>query len=80
MAHFSGCSLEMEVEIDSNVFCGWYSKTLRKCDSILVIVDKLTKSTHFFPVRVNYNAVNVAKIFVKEIVRLHGVPMSIMFD
>lgn len=53
-------------------------KILRKCGSILVIVDLLTKLTHFIPVRVDYNVVKLAKIFVKAIVRLHRVPIAIM--
>ena len=52
-------------------------KTLGKFDSILVIVDVLTKSAHFIPVRIDYNAEQLAKIYVKEIMRLYGVPLSI---
>ncbi|XP_049368391.1 uncharacterized protein LOC125833287 [Solanum verrucosum] len=55
-------------------------KTLGKFDSIWVVVDKLTKSTHFIPVRVDYNAQQLAKVYVKEIVRLHRVPLSIISD
>ena len=49
-------------------------------DSILVIVDRLTKSAHFIPVKVTYNAEKLAKIYISEIVRLHGVPLSIISD
>ncbi|WMV09630.1 hypothetical protein MTR67_003015 [Solanum verrucosum] len=55
-------------------------KTLGKFDSIWVVVDRLTKSTHFIPVRIDYNAEQLAKVYVKEIVRLHGVPLSIISD
>ncbi|KAH0689229.1 hypothetical protein KY289_016587 [Solanum tuberosum] len=55
-------------------------KTLGKFDSIWVVVDRLIKSTYFIPVRINYNAEQLAKIYVKEIVRLHGVPLSIISD
>ncbi|WMV54554.1 hypothetical protein MTR67_047939 [Solanum verrucosum] len=54
--------------------------TLGKLDSIWVVVDRLTKSAHFIPVSVDYNAQQLAKIYVKEIVRLHGVPLSIISD
>ncbi|XP_073223510.1 uncharacterized protein [Cicer arietinum] len=49
-------------------------------DSIWVIVDRLTKSAHFLPVKSNYNTLKLAKLFIKEIVRLHGVPLSIISD
>ena len=47
------------------------------CDSIWVIVDRLTKSAHFLPVKATYF---VAKLYVKHIVCLHGVPVSIVSD
>ncbi|WMV30101.1 hypothetical protein MTR67_023486 [Solanum verrucosum] len=53
-------------------------KTLGKFDSIWVVVDRLTKSPHFIPIIIDYNAEQLAKVYVKEIVRLHGVPFSII--
>ncbi|WMV59128.1 hypothetical protein MTR67_052513 [Solanum verrucosum] len=55
-------------------------KTLRKFDSIWVVVDRLTKSAHFILVRIDYNAKQLAKVYVKEIVRLQEVPISIILD
>ena len=55
-------------------------KTLGKFDSIWVIVDRLTKSAHFIPVKVNYNEEKLARLYISEIVRLHGVPLSIISD
>ena len=49
-------------------------------DSVWVIVDRLTKSAHFLPARTRYSASDYAAIFVKEVVRLHGVPASIVSD
>ncbi len=49
-------------------------------DSIWVIIDRLTKSAHFIPVKVTYYAEKLAKIYISEIVRLHGVPLSIISD
>ena len=49
-------------------------------DSIWVIIDRLTKSMHFLPVRTTYTAAQYAKIFLDRIVSLHGVPISIVFD
>ena len=54
--------------------------TQQKHDSVWVIVNKLTKLTHFIPVRMDYSMDRLAKLYVKEIVRLHGVPLSIMSD
>ena len=49
-------------------------------DSIWVIVDRLTKSAHFLPVKTIYDADKLATIYIDEIVRLHGVPVSIVSD
>ena len=54
--------------------------TQRKHDSVWVIVDKLTKSAHFIPVRIDYSLDRLAELYVDEIVRLHGVPLSIVSD
>ena len=49
-------------------------------DSIWVIVDRLTKSAHFLAVKTTYKASHLARLFISEIVRLHGVPSSIVSD
>ena len=49
-------------------------------DSILVVVDKLTKYAHFFPISIHYKAPQIAKLFFKEIFRLHGLPKNIISD
>ena len=54
--------------------------TLRKKDAIWVIVDRLTKSAHFIPVRIDYSLDKFVELYVAEIVRLHGVPKSIISD
>ncbi|WMV07337.1 hypothetical protein MTR67_000722 [Solanum verrucosum] len=41
---------------------------------------RLTKSTHFIPVKVTYNAEKLAKLYIREIVRLHGVSISFISD
>jgi hypothetical protein len=49
-------------------------------DSIWVIVDCLTKSTHFIPVKSNYHPHNYVDIYFQQVVHLHGVPKSIVLD
>ena len=49
-------------------------------DSIWVIVDRLTKSAHFIPVNTTDRVVKYAELYVSQIVRLHGVPRTIISD
>lgn len=49
-------------------------------DTILVVVDRLTKYAHFVCMSHPFTAPSVAADFVKHIVRLHGFPASIVFD
>jgi hypothetical protein len=49
-------------------------------DPIMVVVDKLIKSTHFIPVKSTCKAIDITSIFMKEIFRLHGMPKEIVFD
>ena len=55
-------------------------KTTYEHNSIWVIVDRLTKLAHFLPIKITYSLEQLADLYVKEIVRLHGVPMSIIYD
>ena len=50
----------------------------RKHDSVWIMVDRLTKSTHFLPGRTDYSLDKLAELYIKEIVRLHGIPISII--
>ena len=49
-------------------------------DIVMVVVDSMTKYAHFCSLSHPYNAKEVAALFVKEIVRLHGFPNSIVSD
>ncbi|KAL0534504.1 hypothetical protein IC582_028795 [Cucumis melo] len=55
-------------------------KTLRGFTVIWVVVDRLTKSTHFIPGKSTYTASKWAQLYMSEIVRLHGVPVSVVSD
>ena len=54
--------------------------TGRKHDSVWVMVDLLTKSAHFLPVRTDYSLDKLAELYIREIVRLRGIPISIISD
>ena len=51
-----------------------------KHDSVWVVVDRLTKSAHFLPVRTDFALDKLAKLYRREIIRLHGIPISIISD
>jgi hypothetical protein len=49
-------------------------------DAIWVVIDRLTKVAHFIPMKQTSSAVDLVPLYIKEVVRLHGVPKSIMSD
>jgi hypothetical protein len=54
--------------------------TSRHHDSIWVIVDRLTKTTHFLLVHTTHKTEKYAEIYIDQIVRLHGIPKTIVSD
>ena len=54
--------------------------TWRQYDSIMVVVDKLTKEAHFILVKTTYKTNSIAKIFMKDMLRLHELPKEIISD
>ena len=55
-------------------------KTVKGYDSIFVVVDKFSKMAHFMPCKKISDVEHVDEVFFKEIVRLHGLPRSIISD
>ena len=49
-------------------------------DAIWVIIDRLTKTTHFLSIKKTYSTDRLARLYVNRIVYLYGVPMSIVSD
>ena len=70
----------MEMEVISMDFIIGLPMTWSQHDSIMVVVDKLTKAAHFIPVKSMYKTDDIAKIFMKEIFKLHGLPKAIVSD
>ena len=54
--------------------------TQKKHDSVWVIVDRLIKFAHFLPIRLDYSMNRLAELYVSEIIWLHGILVSIVFD
>ena len=55
-------------------------RTSRGHDAVWVIVDRLTKSAHFLAMRMTFTLEEFCRLYVREIVRLHGVSVSIVSD
>ena len=55
-------------------------RTQQKHDAVWVIVDRLTKSADFLAVRMTFALERFYRLYIREIVRLHGVPVSIVSD
>lgn len=49
-------------------------------EAIFMVVDRLSKYSHFIPLKHLYSVKILAEIFTKEVIRLHGIPLSIMSD
>jgi hypothetical protein len=58
---------EWKWEVVKMDFIMGFPKTCKMHDSIMVVVDKITKSTHFIPLKTTHKAVDVADIFMKEV-------------
>lgn len=56
-----------------------FSNTPRGSNAIWVIVDRLTKSTYFISVKINFSLQKLAEIYISMIMKLHGISLSIIY-
>ena len=61
-------------------FVSGLSRTSSGYDAIWVIVDRLTKTAHFLPIKKTYSTDKLARLYVNRIVCLHEAPVSIVSD
>eukprot|EP00253_Pinus_taeda_P027064 PITA_27064 len=71
---------EWKWEVITIDFITGLPKSKKGNDSIMVVVDKLSKSAHFIPVQSTYRAAQIENIFMHNIFRLHGLPKTIISD
>ena len=71
---------QMKWECISMDFITSLPKVAGNFDSIFVVVDKLTKVAHLIPTRSTASASDIAKLFIREIVKLHGVSARIISE
>ena len=58
----------------------WIPRTSQRHDVVWVIVDRLTKSAHFLAARMTYTLEEFYRMYIRDIIRLHGVLVSIISD
>ena len=61
-------------------FMTHFPRTSRGHDAMCVIMDRLTKSAHFLAVQMTSTLEEFCRLYIREIVRLHGVSVSIVSD
>lgn len=69
---------EWKWEVISMDFITGLLRKVRQHDSIMVLVDRLSKVAYFIPVKTTYSTSEVAQGLIREIVRLHGVPKKMI--
>ena len=70
--------LEWKFKVISMDFITILLRTMRQHDSIMVMVNGLSNVAHFIPMNATYSSSEVAHVFIREIMRLHGVLKNIV--
>jgi hypothetical protein len=65
-------------EVVTMDFITKFPRTSKNHDSIMVVMDKLTKATHFIPMNIYHKETNVDDIYMREVACLHGIPKAIV--
>ena len=80
--YVAACLICQKVKIEHQKPAGMLKPLdiLAKYDAIWVIVDRLTKTAHFLPIDIRYSLEKLTQLYIKEVVRLHGIPSSIISD
>nr|GFA27662.1 transposon Ty3-I Gag-Pol polyprotein [Tanacetum cinerariifolium] len=77
---FGELFLSLPVACHSLDFIVGLTRTQRQKDSIMVVVDRFSKMAHFIACHTTFDTVQVAALYFKEIVRIHGIPRSMVSD
>jgi hypothetical protein len=72
--------MELKWEVILMNFIVVFQLTARRHDLIFLVVENLTKSSNFIHVRMAYQELDIARVFINEIVRLHGMPKRIIYN
>jgi hypothetical protein len=71
---------EWKWEVVTMDFITGFPRIGKQHDSIMVVVDKLTKDSHFIPLKTTHKVANIVDILMREITQLHDIPKTIVFD
>jgi hypothetical protein len=71
---------EWKWEVVTIDFITKFPRIRKQHDVIMVVVYKLTKASHFIPMKVTHKETNFGNIYMREVRRLHGIPNTILFD
>ena len=80
---WSGIKRDIVEFVSRYLMCYFFislSRTQTCHDAIWVIMDKLIKSTHFLVIRSTFSLDRLARLYIDEIIKLHGVLMTIVSD
>jgi hypothetical protein len=72
--------LEWKWEVVTMDFIIKFPRTAKQHDYIMVVVENLTKDSHFIPVKSTHKEANIVEIYMQENAKLHGVPKTIVSD